>query len=325
MNSGELGKLPGSCGMNRRILITGGNGFIGSHVVQKLIDIGDKPILTRRNSSDMWRLNDVLHKIETFNLDTNQLNEIFENQSLDGVINLATYYRKHNSFDDIAKMIDSNVKFPSQILQQCKMHNVPIFITAGSFFQYGTNHSLSSTNNAIARDFYAATKNALSKIMEYYSSSSDLVTLELVLFTPYGEKDHDEKLIPFLIRNALSGKSANLSEGFQKLNLVYVDDVASAFVNALDVNGNDTRNAQINIASARSYSIREIVSILEEILEIHISVNWNSIHLTDMDKDNDIVVDTRIPEMILKWKPQFDVYSGLMKTINYYRRVTDEN
>lgn len=309
--------------MNRKILLTGGNGFIGSHVVRKLLQTGDEPILITRKFSDMWRLGDILNQIKTFNVDEQPLNEVFETEMLNGVINLATYYRKHNSFEDIARMIDSNVKFPSQILQLCKEHDVPIFITAGSFFQSRANYSLSSTNNAIARNFYAATKNALSKIMEYYSSNTDLVAIELVLFTPYGEKDHNEKLIPFLVRNALSGKSVNLSGGFQKLNLVYVDDVASAFVNALEVLSNDTRNARINIGSSRSYSIRDIVTVLEEILRMHISVKWNSTPSSDVDNDDEIIVDTRTAELILKWKPKYDIYGGLMRTIDYYRGVMD--
>ncbi|MCL4480057.1 MAG: NAD(P)-dependent oxidoreductase [Candidatus Thermoplasmatota archaeon] len=309
--------------MNRKILVTGGNGFIGSHVVRKLLQTGDKPILITRKLSDMWRLSDVLNQIKTFNVDEQPLNEIFETEMLNGVINLATYYRKQNSFDDIARMIDSNVKFPSQILQLCKEHDVPIFITAGSFFQYRANYSLFSTDNAIARDFYAATKNALSKIMDYYSSSKDLVTIELILFTPYGEKDHDEKLIPFLIRNALNGSSVNLSGGFQKLNLVYIEDVASAFVNALEALSNDTRNARINIGSSRYYSIRDIVTVLEEILGMRISVKWNSVPTSYVDNDNEINVDTKIPELILKWKPKYDIYDGLRKTIDYYRGVMD--
>ena len=242
--------------MNRKILVTGGHGFIGSHVVRKLLAQGDKPILLNRNSSDMWRLNDIINQISIFNIDKKPLNEVFKIENLSGVINLVTYYKKQNQFEDITKMVDSNIKFPSQLLQLCKDNNVPLFVTAGSYFQYEANFFLSTAESSNPRNFYAATKSALSKILDYYSSSPRLKVVELILFTPYGEKDHDEKLIPYLIRNTLTGKSVNLTGGFQKLNLVYVEDVASAFVNALNINIEENKSVHLNVANAISITFK---------------------------------------------------------------------
>lgn len=320
-----MAKLHGRFGMNRKILVTGGNGFIGSHLIRKLLSRGDEPIVLTRKSSNMWRLNDVLERIETFNFDEIPFEKLFKSGDLSGVINLATYYRKQNSFEDITKMIDSNVKFPTELLQLCKDHNIPIFITAGSYFQYSANFSMKGTDVLIARDLYAATKSALIKIMDYFSSSSDLITMELVLFTPYGEMDHDEKLIPYLIRNALMGSSVRLTMGFQKLNLVYVDDVASAFVNALDFHNEVTESIHINIGNVISYSIRDIVTVIEDILQQHIDVKWNCIATGEVDKDDLLRVDTTTSENLLKWKPQHDIYEGLRKTINYYRSIMNED
>ena len=159
--------------------------------------------------------------------------------------------------------------------------------------------------------------------MEYYSYGSGLDTVELILFTPYGEMDHEEKLIPYLIRNGLRGNTANLSEGFQKLNLVYVDDVASAFVKALDIHCNGIEH--INIANLRSYSIRDIVTVIEEILEIQMRVKWNSMTTGNIDMDDELIVDTKLSESILKWKPQYDIYQGLKKTIDYYNGEKNAN
>ncbi len=311
--------------MNRKILVTGGNGFIGSHVVRKLLSQGERPILLIRNSSDMWRVKDIISQVNVFNVDEKPLLELFKDENLSGVINLATYYKKQNTFEDISRMVDSNIKFPAQILQLCKDYDVPIFITAGSYFQYGVNSHMSDIESSIPRDLYAATKSALSKIMDYYSASSPVVAMELLLFTPYGEMDHDDKLIPYLIRNTLSGRPVNLTSGFQKLNLVYVRDVASVFVKALDSHIEENKSVHLNVANAQSYSIRDIITVMEEILKKHINVNWNSSITNEIDKDNMFVVNTKITEMILKWKPQYDLYEGLKRTIEYYRGVVDHN
>ena len=311
--------------MNRKILVAGGNGFIGSHVVRKLLSQGEKPILLIRNSSDMWRVKDIISQVNIFNVDERPLHELFKGENLSGVINLATYYKKQNTFEDISRMVDSNIKFPAQLLQLCKNYDVPTFITAGSYFQYGVNSHMSDIENSIPRDSYAATKSALSKIMDYYSASSPIVAMELLPFTPYGEMDHDDKLIPYLIRNILSGRPVNLTSGFQKLNLVYVGDVASVFVKALDSHIEENKSVHLNVANAQSYSIRDIITVMEEILKKHINVNWNSSITNEIDKDNMFVVNTKITEMILKWKPQYDLYEGLKRTIEYYRGVVDHN
>jgi nucleoside-diphosphate-sugar epimerase len=311
--------------MNRKILVAGGNGFIGSHVVRKLLSQGERPIILIRNSSDIWRVKDIISQVNIFNVDEKPLHELFKSENLSGVINLATYYKKQNAFEDISRMVDSNIKFPAQLLQLCKNYDVPIFITAGSYFQYGVNSHMSDIESSIPRDFYAATKSALSKIMDYYSASSPIVAMELLLFTPYGEMDHDDKLIPYLIRNALSGRPVNLTSGFQKLNLVYVGDIASVFVKALDLHIEENKSVHLNVANAQSYSIRDIITVMEEILKKHINVNWNSSITNEIDKDNLLVVDTKITEMILKWKPQYDLYEGLKRTIEYYRGVVDHN
>ena len=307
--------------MNRNVLVTGGNGFIGSMVLRKLIEVQDTPIIIRRNSSDMWRINEIIDRIVVYNIDNLSLSEVFEREKIDAVINLATYYRKFDSFEDIDRMVDSNIKFPTLLLQLCKEHDIPIFVTAGSYFQYGTNYrSMTVVNSTVARDLYAATKNALERIMEYYSSSSKTKTVELVLFTPYGEMDHEEKLIPYIIRQAVRNKPVKLSHGFQKLNLVYVEDVATAFVNALDLSaGGLSDNLIINIANIKSYSIRDLVEIIGDLLESHIDAEWNSLDMNKIDQDDELMVDTSRSREVLKWKPKFDIYEGLRRTIEYYR------
>ncbi len=307
--------------MNRRVLVTGGNGFIGSRVLRKLLEIGDIPIIIKRNSSDLWRINTILNRVISHNIDNLPLDKVYKTEKIDAVINLATYYKKNNNFQDIEKLVDANIKFPSQILQLCKDHGTPIFVTAGSYYQYGTNYgSPRGSNSSIARDLYAATKSALTKIMEYYSSKYNIGTVELVLFTPYGEMDHEEKLIPYLIKHALQKDSVNLSSGFQKLNLVYIEDVAAAFVKALDLVGkNSFTHHRIDVAGVKSYSIRDIVTVIEDLVQSNLPVKWNSVTMNETDQDDELIIDTSASKDMLNWQPRFDIYEGLRKTIDYYK------
>lgn len=139
--------------MNRRVFVRGENGFIGSRVLKRLLESEDIPIIIKRISSDMWRINTLLNRVIFYNIDKLPLDKVFETEKIDAVVNLATYYKKNNTFQDIEKLVDTNIKFPSQILQLSSDHEIPIFAAAESYFQYGMNYGLSrGLNPSIALD-----------------------------------------------------------------------------------------------------------------------------------------------------------------------------
>ena len=132
--------------------------------------------------------------------------------------------------------------------------------------------------------------------------------------------DHEWKLIPYLIKQALQKNPVNLSSGFQKLNLVYVEDVAAAFVKAMDLVGrNSFTYHRIDVANGTSYSIRDIVTVIEDIINSNLLVKWNSVTMNETDQDNELIIDTSASETMLNWKPTFGIYEGLRKTIDYYK------
>jgi len=321
MKFGILGRRHGRCGMNKRVFVTGGTGFIGSRVIRQLKDANYDPVILKRSNSDTWRIKELLEDTTFYDIDKISLENIFEIEQATGVINLATYYRKHNSFEDIEIMFKTNVEFPAKLLELCVRFHVPIFITAGSYFQYEHSSGAFGENTTlIGRDLYAATKNALQSVMDYYSSVHRIRTVDMILFTPYGEMDHEEKLIPYLVKQILDRKPAKLSYGFQRLNLLHVEDVASAFVKAIDISNTDAPlNLRVNVGDRMSYSIREIVTMMEEIMNCHIDVQWGSVMMENINRTDNLEVDTAVAERHIGWHPKVSVYEGLQRTINYYR------
>ncbi|MGC8622295.1 MAG: NAD-dependent epimerase/dehydratase family protein [Caldisphaera sp.] len=304
--------------MNKKILITGGTGFIGSHVIESLLNRGYHPILIKRSFSDTWRIKEFKDKLTMYDIDKTSLDEIFKKEDINGIINLATFYRKINAYEDIDNMIDTNVKLPARLLELGKIYGSNSFVTAGTFFQYDRNSMIINESTPIAaRDFYAATKNALERILEYYALNFNYKVFELILFSPYGEKDNTEKLIPNIIKAAILNKPLNLTAGFQKLNFAYVKDIASAFVKAIDAAY--SQNIRINIANKELYSIREIITIIEELTGKNINVKFGSITVEDVDENQMLSVDTDLSKKLLGWMPKFNIYEGLNRTINYYR------
>jgi nucleoside-diphosphate-sugar epimerase len=307
--------------MNRKILVTGGTGFIGSHVIATLLENKDVPVLLKRSFSNTWRITELIKDVISYDIDNTPLSDIFAKENIDGVINLAAYYVKKNSYYDIDKLIETNLALPTKLLELSGLNGVPVFVNAGSYFQYRLDSSHIDENTPlVARNLYAATKNSFEKIMEYYSSHFEFNTLNLVLFTPYGKKDDEKKLIPYIINRAINNENIDLTAGFQRLNMVYVDDIANAFIKALDVKKDEKNNSlRVNIASKESYSIREIVSVIETILGRSIDANWGKIEMEEMDRIQSLDIDTDVSAKVLKWKPAFSIYDGLRETIEYYK------
>ncbi|MHB1709465.1 MAG: NAD-dependent epimerase/dehydratase family protein [Thermoplasmataceae archaeon] len=313
--------------MTRNVLVTGGTGFIGSHVIRRIMAAGDAPILLKRSFSNTWRIKDLMEDIVFYDADVTSLRDIFAKEEIHAVVNLAAYYQKKDSYDDIEKMVETNIKFPTQLLELCRNYKVPRFITAGSFFQYDRQYSTLDGNTPfVARNLYAATKNSLEAITRYYASNEGISVFNLILFTPYGDMDDGRKLIPYIVKQALSEEPINLSEGFQKLNLVYVDDIADAFVKAIDAEQNNLASCMhLNIANRKAYSIREIVRVVEELLKRPVDAKWGAVHAGEIDRSTDFTVDSTFTERIMNWSPKITLYDGLKKTIDYYGGKLHEN
>jgi len=302
--------------MIKNVLVTGGTGFIGSHVVEALIHNEFNVILLKRTSSDIWRIKEHLGKIISYDIDKTELDTIFNKNKIDAVIHLATYYKKFHSYEDIEKMVYSNITFPTKLLDLCSKYNVKYFVNTGTFFEYDiTSLPVKEEERKKPFNLYSSTKISFEDIIRFYSDKLKVITLRI--FSPYGEKDNEYKLIPTLIKKAVKNEEIHLSEGFQKLDFVYVKDIADAYIKALKSIEKIDNLEAFNIGTGFPYSIREAVSLIQEILDKELYVIWGK-------PAQDIPIcyaDITKAKSLLKWYPAYSLKEGLRRTIDYYRKV----
>ena len=318
---GSLEKQNGGYGMNETVLVTGGTGFIGCHVIDHLLDKGYNVVLLKRSFSNIWRIKGFKNRITCYNTDEIELDEIFEKESIKTIIHLATHYKKHHNQMDIDPMIRSNILFPVKLLELALKYGIESFINTGTFFEYSYDslpiHENSKENPF---NFYATTKISFENILKSYSMKCDIKCITLKLFTPYGPLDNEEKIIPLLINHAFEEKEIKLSHGLQKLDFIYVEDIADAYIccveNISRINGYEA----FNIGTGFPYSIRDIVSLLEEINGKPIKKIWSEPSNENMDV---IYPDIRKAHKILNWKPKHSLKRGLEKTFEHYGGKND--
>jgi len=298
------------------ILLTGATGFLGSHLLEALLKNNYKVIILKRSTSDTWRIKHLLNQVKSYDVDAQALHPIFEEQNIDYIMHLATLYRKFDNGLEIKEMIDSNVLFPTELLELAVKYKVKGFVNTGTFFEYDCS-KLPVDEDAEVTPFnlYAKTKLAFESILKTYSNTLSITTLRL--FSPYGEKDNN-KLIPMIISKALANEKIELSDGLQKLDFIYEKDIVDAYLCTIRTMERKQRSGYsiYNIGSGMSLSIREIVSIIEQQLEKPLNKVWGNVSKLDIPI---VFADISKAMADLEWSPQHSAQEGIEKTIAYYR------
>ncbi len=301
----------------KTILLTGASGFLGSHLLEALLKQHYKVVILKRSTSNTWRIQHLLDQVISYDVDTQPLEMAFEQQQIDVIIHTATLYRKFDHGKEISEMIQSNITFPTELLEVALRKKVKAFFNTGTFFEYDCSiQPINESAKLKPFNLYAKTKIAFETIL---SNSADTIAVNTFrLFSPYGEKDN-HKLILSMIKKSISGELLELSEGLQKIDLIYVNDIVHAYLKAIERLEQQNIFAEyqvFNIGSGGALSIRDIVSILEELLAKPIQKKWGAKSVFEIPI---AYADINKAQKFLGWSPQTDIKEGLHKMLNFYK------
>lgn len=256
----------------KRAIVTGATGFVGSNLCKYLIENNWEVSIISRPSSDYTNISSVLNKVKLFEYDGNieKLISFFKEIKADVVFHLTSLFIAEHESNQINQLVDSNIKFGLHILEAMKESNTKQLINTGTSWQ----HYHADIYNPV--DLYAATKQAFESLIKYYTEAESIRCITLKLFDTYGESDTRPKLINLLHKFADENMELNMSPGEQVLDLVHVDDVVRAFVNAYEVlsSNNAIVFDQFGVASGRKIRLKDLIEIFEEVTSKKINVCW---------------------------------------------------
>ena len=316
--------------MSKKILVTGSAGFIGSSFVKLMLTKGDYEVISfdaltyAGNLENLDSLKDnPKHTFVKGNIESkSDLEKVFDEHKIDGVINFAAESHVDRSIMDSSPFVSTNVFGTVNLLDFSKKHNVKRYLQVSTDEVYGSlgaTGKFTERTNLKPNSPYSASKTAADNFVRSYYKTFDFPALITRCSNNYGPYQFPEKLIPLMIMNALSDKDLPVyGDGMNIRDWIYVDDHCQAILEVFEKG----RVGQVyNIGAENEMPnieiVKQILSYLNKPESLIKYVKDRPGHDKRYAMDN-----TKISSE-LGWTPKYDFENGLKLTIDWYLNNMD--
>ena len=288
----------------KRVVITGLTGYIGSHLARELIANGVEVFGLAREPWNTTYIADIEDKLHLCPYDgtAESIRKALEIAQPDVVFHLATYYARSHSADEITAMHECNLLYGNYLLEAMKACDVHSIVYVSTVFCHYQQEQYNPLN------LYAATKQAFSDIMRYYTEACGIRSLTIYLSDSYGPGDKRPKLLNLLKRAYRENAPMNVSSGLQDYDVLNVADIVSALVQGGKlVQEQEKTSAAYQVYDDRCLSLRDTVALMEQVNRVTIPVNWGAVPAASRSNEKVVRVDPLLPG----WQPKVSLEEGL--------------
>lgn len=305
---------------NKKILITGGNGFIGSHLARKLVNLNANVSIIARNNN-IEKIKDIKDKIGFFNIDLTDrgnLNKSIKKIQPEIIFHLASEVNISRDISLLRKSIENNLVGTVNLISSLTENGIRYdsFINTGTCEEYGNGKvPFKEDQSPIPMSPYSASKVASTYYCKMLYKVHNLPIVTLRPFLTYGPMQTNTKMfIPSLIFSCLDNRDFRMTGGEQTRDFIYIEDVVDAYLRAAiskSVIGNI-----INIGSGKEYRVfdvaKKIVNITGSKIKLDTSLPYRAGETMHFYCSNKKAKD------LLKWTPTTGLEEGLKKTVGWY-------
>ena len=311
-------------------LITGGAGFIGSTLAERLLKEGNKvvivdnfndyydPQLKENNVSELG--NDENLKVYRTDIrDADAMQKVFDENQIDAVMHLAAMAGVRPSIENPVLYQDVNGIGTQILLEQAKNHNIKNLVMASSSSVYGNCKEVPFREDMIV-DYvispYAATKKANEVMAHVYHKLYDMNIIMLRFFTVYGPKQRPDLAINKFTRMMKNGEKITMyGDGTTSRDYTYVDDIVDGIVRALDyVDSHEDVYEIINLGSNNPISLKDMIQTIGDVLGIEPEIEQLPMQPGDVDRT---YADISKARELLGYEPHTSFREGIEKFVNW--------
>ncbi|TDT67889.1 UDP-glucuronate 4-epimerase [Hypnocyclicus thermotrophus] len=336
--------------MVKTYLITGGAGFIGSHLIEYLLKEGNKIInidnfnnyydinikirnvleSTNKYDKKVEKLEELKSVVDSENykleiidiINKEELNRVFKENKIDIVINLAAMAGVRPSLENPQLYEEVNIKGFMNILEMCKKYNIKKVIQASSSSVYGNNKRVPFKEIDIV-DFaispYAATKKACEVMGHVYYHLYNIDMIQLRFFTVYGPRQRPDLAIHKFTRLITEGKEVPFyGDGTTERDYTYIEDIIDGITKAIKyIEKKEKVYEIINLGESQTISLKEMLETLEEELGKKAKLKKLPMQLGDVKRTN---ADISKAKELLGYNPKTNFKEGIQKFVQWYKK-----
>ena len=279
----------------KTILITGINGFLGSHLAKRLSS-NFQIIGLEYTLDNLFRLENTSFKV--YATQNNKWEDVFKENNIDTIIHTATFYGRNN--EELQQIAETNFIMPFHLLDMAIKNKVSLFMNTDTVL----NRFVSP---------YALTKRQFQEWLFFRKNEIKVINLQLEHF--YGPGCSPTNFITTMIERLNKNEaSIDLTSGEQKRDFIYYEDIIDAFELLINKSEKITESyKQFEVGTGKLHSIKEVLLKLKELSGSSSVLNFGAIPF----RTNELMVsNTDVSELLkLGWKPKYNIDKGLLKTI----------
>jgi UDP-glucose 4-epimerase len=304
----------------KRVIITGGTGFVGANLARRLVHNGHSVHLLVRPKHTTWRIADLgdavqLHVIDLF--DGDDLVDVVSQVRPDWIFHLATY-GAYSSQADPLRIMQTNVIGTVNLVEACLRTGFEAFINTGSSSEYGfKNHPPHEDEQVEPNSHYSVAKVSATLYCRYTAKRYRVHLPTLRLYSVYGPFEEPTRLIPTLLAHGFERTLPPLVSPDIVRDYVYIDDVVAAYLLAATRRSTE-EGAIYNVGVGVQTSLRTVVDIARREMGITDQPVWGS--MPDRQWDTTVwIANSQKIRATLGWQPQYDFVHGFRAAVEWYR------
>jgi len=315
------------------ILITGGAGFIGSHLVDHLLAQGLWRVTVVDDFNDFYDPSIKLENVKTHRSNPNfelveadirdpaALRRAFTETNFECIVHLAARAGVRPSLKEPHLYLETNVNGAMNLLELARSSGTKQFIFGSSSSVYGLNNKVPfSEDDPIFNPIspYAATKAAGELICHSYAHLYGMRIVCLRFFTVYGARQRPDLAIHKFAKLISAGKPIPVfGDGTTRRDYTYIDDIIAGVRAAIDYH--QSKYEVINLGESRTVELRELISLLEDALGHRAEIDWQPSQPGDVPQT---FADITKARRLLGYNPQTQIEEGIKRFVEWFRDGT---